>query len=76
MEDTKKPRAHFCWECGNELRFPYFVEIVVEGHSRILHKACADGIRRGCRTDPDGLMEVDKNRPKSPRRRKRAKNDG
>ena len=30
------PRAKFCWECG---------------HNRILHRQCAESIRKGYRSD-------------------------
>lgn len=37
----KKQRVRFCWECGRNLCGNHHVEIVIDGHSRILHKQCA-----------------------------------
>lgn len=36
-----KPRSTICWFCGRKLRQArIFVEVVVDGHPRILHKGC------------------------------------
>ena len=42
-----KPRVRFCWHCGNKLRGNHFTEIEFDGHSRILHKACAVELKAG-----------------------------
>jgi hypothetical protein len=38
---TKKPRVRFCWHCGRKLWGNHYVEMVIDGHSRVLHKFCA-----------------------------------
>lgn len=39
------PRAQFCWECGRQLyQRKIHVEVVIDGHPRILHKQCAKDI--------------------------------
>ena len=40
--DEPKPRIGLCWLCGNHLRGNHFAEIEIDGHVRILHKACAE----------------------------------
>lgn len=49
---SEKPRVRFCWECGNQLyQNKIFKEIFVDGHTRIVHKACAEDIKRGDRNE-------------------------
>jgi hypothetical protein len=40
--EKKKPRVRFCWECGKKLRGNHFIEVEIDGHKRILHKACIE----------------------------------
>jgi hypothetical protein len=43
-----KPRAQFCWHCGNQLyQRKIYVEVVIDGHPRILHKTCAKELENG-----------------------------
>ena len=42
-----KPRVRFCWLCGRKLWGNKHVETFVDGHIRILHKACHQKIERG-----------------------------
>jgi hypothetical protein len=48
-----KPRVKFCWECGRKLWGKNFIELVVGGHPRILHKRCAQNIQNGARDEED-----------------------
>jgi hypothetical protein len=50
MSDPK-PRVNFCWECGRKLRGNYHVELVVDGHKRIVHKQCSP-VKTICRYKP------------------------
>lgn len=52
-----KPRAQFCWLCGRKLRGRiHFAEMVVDGHSRILHKRCAKLLEEGQNEEIDEMM--------------------
>jgi hypothetical protein len=46
-----KPRTRFCWECGNQLWGNHFEELEVDQHPRILHKECADRIKKNKREE-------------------------
>lgn len=40
-----KPRASFCWLCGKQLyQHKICVEMVIDGHPRILHKQCVSDL--------------------------------
>ena len=39
-----KPRVRFCWDCGRQLRGNHHIEKEVDGHLRILHKACYENL--------------------------------
>jgi hypothetical protein len=43
----KKPRIRFCWEYGKQLYGNYHIEIIIDGHSRILHKKCYKHLLKG-----------------------------
>lgn len=53
-----KPRVKFCWECGQKLWGNHFVEKLVEGHYRILHKQCAKRLEKGFRTPDPAEFEA------------------
>lgn len=54
-----KPRSTICWECGLQLQQrKIFVEMVVDGHPRILHKQCANGIKKGERSEFISKQEI------------------
>jgi len=56
---AKKPRAQFCWECGLQLyQRKVHVEMVVDGHPRILHKDCAKLITKGKRSEYSSKAEL------------------
>lgn len=51
---TEKPRCVTCWLCSKMLRSrSIFTELMIDGHLRILHKACARDMefQRGLGTD-------------------------
>jgi len=57
-----KPRARvkFCWECGNRLRNYFsFREMLVDGHLRVLHIACAREISRGSQSSSSEAEQAD-----------------
>ena len=33
-------RVRFCWHCSRKLRGNQFVQAVIDGHSRVMHKQC------------------------------------
>jgi len=37
---SEKHKVKFCWHCGRKLQGNHFVEYVIDGHARILHKQC------------------------------------
>jgi hypothetical protein len=42
MENKKKQRVKFCWECGKQLyQRKICVEKFIDGYLRTLHKSCA-----------------------------------
>ena len=41
-----RPRVNFCWLCGRKLWGNKHIETFVDGHIRILHKACHERIER------------------------------
>lgn len=42
-----KPRSTICWLCGRRLyQWRVHVERVVDGHSRILHRACSEALKK------------------------------
>lgn len=43
---SSKPRFGACWYCSQKLRNNYFVEVDVDGYSRVVHKQCAKYISR------------------------------
>lgn len=56
-----KPRSTICWECGRQLIWRRIhIEMVVDGHSRILHKECAKNIKNDQRSfNPLGYDDKD-----------------
>lgn len=58
-----KPRARFCWECGLQLYGNHHEEFVFEGHSRILHKACAKKLKNGERSEFSSKAEILEDEP-------------
>ncbi len=43
-----KPRSTICWLCGRQLyQRRIHVEMIVDGHLRILHKDCAEQVETG-----------------------------
>ena len=49
-----KPRAAFCWHCGKQLyQRKVFVEVIIDGFPRILHKTCAKTLKE----NPDAYYE-------------------
>lgn len=43
----QKPRTRFCWLCSRQLQGNHHVEMVIDGHSRILHKDCGKRAEAG-----------------------------
>lgn len=41
-----KPRLPFCWWCSRKLYGTISATLVIDGHERILHKACARDFER------------------------------
>jgi len=55
---NNKPRVRFCWECSRKLQGNHHVEMVIDGHPRILHKSCAKAYQKTKLTVmPKGLVE-------------------
>lgn len=50
-----RPRVNFCWLCGRKLWGNKHIETFVDGHIRILHKACHERIERGIDVSGDTL---------------------
>lgn len=58
-----KPRVNFCWLCGRKLWGHNHVETFVDGHIRILHKACHAKIERGIDSPGDEIETPGGNLP-------------
>lgn len=43
---TKRPRIRVCWLCSHKLWGNRHIEMVVDNHSRILHKQCAEFLQK------------------------------
>lgn len=41
------PKTRFCWACMRQLWGNHHEAMVIDGHKRILHKKCAEIIKRG-----------------------------
>lgn len=53
-----KPRSTLCWLCGRRLyQWRVHIEREVDGHSRILHRACSEALKKN--PDARGPLDVD-----------------